>query len=72
MRPLGLVGIALAVIGIVVVVRGLSVTTNREVLRVGDMQVTAAETRSVPMWAGATLIAVGAILVGASVRRKGA
>jgi len=68
MRPLTIVGIVVALIGVVITVRGLSVSTQREVLRVGDMQVTAQETRSFPPWSGPVLIVVGVLVAGAGLR----
>lgn len=74
MKPLAIAGIVLAVLGAVIVFRGLSYGSQRSVLKLGDVQVTAEGERSIPTWVGAAAIVGGVLLVvGAGVRgRRGA
>ena len=70
MRPAGIAGVALIVVGLFVLVRGGTFTTKRNVLEVGDLKVTASERESIPPWAAGVGIAVGAALVFSGARRK--
>jgi drug/metabolite transporter (DMT)-like permease len=63
MRPLGIAGIILILFGAFVLVRGGSFTTKRDVLRVGDVKVTADEQQTIPGWAGVLGIVAGFVLV---------
>jgi hypothetical protein len=70
MKPSLLIGIVLLLLGGFVVVRGLSYTSERSVLKVGDLKASVEEKRSVPTWAGALAIVGGLALVIAGSRRK--
>ena len=70
MRPASIAGIALIVIGLFVLVRGGSFTSRRDVLKVGDLQVTTDERQSIPPWAAGLGIAVGAALLFSGTRRR--
>jgi hypothetical protein len=70
MKPLAIAGIVLVVLGAVIVFRGLSYGSQRSVLRVGDVQVSADEQRAIPAWVGGVGIVGGVLLVGAGVRRR--
>lgn len=74
MKPLAIAGILLIVLGAFIVLRGLSYGSQRSVLSVGDVQVTAEAERAIPAWVGAGAIVGGVLLVaGAGVRsRRGA
>ena len=64
MRPLGFAGIALIAVGIIVLaMRGISYTKDRETVEVGPIKVSAEEKGFVPPWAGGLAIVVGAVLV---------
>ena len=63
MRPTGIAGIVLILLGAFVLLRGGSFTTKREVLRIGDVKVSADEQRTIPGWAGALAIVAGVVLV---------
>jgi drug/metabolite transporter (DMT)-like permease len=70
MRPLTIAGILLIAFGAFVLVRGASFTSRRDVLKVGDVKVTADEQRSIPPWAGWLAVVAGGALAVAGVRRR--
>lgn len=70
MRPVGWIGVALIVLGsIVLVMRGVSYTKDRQEMRVGPLRVAAEEKGFVPPAAGFIAIALGVALVFAGRRR---
>jgi hypothetical protein len=71
MKPLAIAGIVLAVLGAVVVFRGLNYGSQRSMMRVGDMEVSASEQRAIPTWVGGVAI-VGGVLLLVSASRRGA
>ncbi len=71
MKLLTLVGIVLIALGGFILVRGLSYSSDRSVLKVGEFQATLEEKRAVPTWAGAIAIVGGIVLVIAGSRRQG-
>ena len=71
MRPLSFVGLALVAAGAFVLVRGLSFTSQKSVLKVGDFQASVEERREVPTWAGALAVVGGVVLLIAGSRRRG-
>jgi hypothetical protein len=70
MRPLLLAGILLIAAGSFVLFRGFSYTSQRSVLKIGDLEASMEEKRAVPPWVGAIALAGGAALVVASLRRR--
>jgi len=70
MRPLTIAGILLIAFGAFIIIRGASFTSRRDVLKVGDVQVTADEQRAVPPWAGWAAIVAGAALAAVGARRR--
>lgn len=75
MRALLLIlGAVLLIGGGYVLVRGMSVTTDREVLDVGPIEASVEEERAVPTWVGGLAAAAGLamIIAGASAKRAGA
>lgn len=66
MRPNVLIGIVLVVIGGFLFFRGGSFTTQKEVLKVGDVKVTAPDEHSVPNWVPplAVIAGFGVIIFG--------
>ncbi len=72
MRPLVVVGALLILLGGVILVRGLSVITNREVVEVGPIEISAEEKKAVPPWVGGLAAAAGValIFVGAGKKRR--
>ena len=71
MRPHTLVGLALVVLGVFVLFRGLSYTSQKSVLKVGDFNATVEERQAVPPWVGAVAIVGGIALLVAGSRRRG-
>jgi drug/metabolite transporter (DMT)-like permease len=69
MRPIIIAGIVLLCLGLVLLVRGGSFTTRRDVLKVGDVKVTADEQQSIPPWAGYVVLAAGVACVLAGTRK---
>ena len=51
--------------------RGLSFTSQKSVLQVGDFKASVEERRDVPAWAGALAVAGGIVLLIAGSRRHG-
>lgn len=73
MKPLVIAGIVIAGLGAYVLVKGLTYRSQSNVLKVGDLQVTAEENRLVPPWVGGVAVVGGLVLIGAGVRgRRGA
>jgi hypothetical protein len=64
-------GLLLLVLGGVVLLHGLSFTSQKSVLKVGDFQASVEERRDVPTWAGALAVAGGVVLLIAGSRRRG-
>ena len=71
MRPLTLAGLALLVLGGFVLLRGLSYTSQKSVLKVGDFNATVEERQAVPPWIGAVAVVGGIVLLVAGSRRRG-
>jgi hypothetical protein len=75
MKPLVIAGIVLAGLGAFVLLKGLSYGSQSNVLKVGDIQVTAEEHHMVPTWVGGLAVVGGLVLIGVGVsdgRRRGA
>lgn len=65
-------GLALLVLGGFLLLGGLTYVSEKEVVRVGDFEVSASQERSVPTWVGVLSLAGGAGLLagGLLVRRR--
>jgi hypothetical protein len=64
MRQLIIAGIVVLGLGAFVLLQGASFTRRHDVLKVGDVKVTADEKQSIPPWVGwVTVVAGGAMLV---------
>lgn len=73
MKPMVIAGIVIAGLGAFVLVKGLSYGSQSNVLKVGDLQVSAEEQRMVPPWVGGVAVVGGLLLIGAGVgKRRGA
>ena len=73
MKPMVIAGIVIAGLGAYVLVKGLSYGSQSNVLKVGDLQVSAEERRMVPAWVGGVAVVGGLVLIGAGVgKRRGA
>jgi hypothetical protein len=60
----------LIVVSLVLLFGGGSFTTKRDVLKVGDLKVTADEHRTIPTWAAGLGIAAGVVLLFSGARRR--
>jgi len=69
MRSSVILGIALIVVGAAVYFRG-GFTTKREVLKVGDVSVSAEERNPIAPWAAGIAVVAGIALVATGARRK--
>lgn len=73
MKPTVIAGIVIAGLGAYVLVKGLSYGSQSNVLKVGDLQVSAEEQRMVPAWVGGLAVVGGLVLIGTGVgKRRGA
>ena len=63
MRPVTIAGVLLLALGAFILFRGLSYTSDRSVLKVGEFQASVEERRSVPAWAGALIAVAGIALL---------
>jgi len=70
MRLSMIAGLGLIVAGVFVLVRGGSFTSRREMMRVGDVSMTAGEKRPVEAWIAGLAVVGGIVLVIAEARRK--
>jgi prolipoprotein diacylglyceryltransferase len=65
-----LAGIVIAALGAFVLVKGLTYSSRSNVLKVGDLQVTAEEHRTIPPWVGGLAIVGGLVLVGVGAGKR--
>lgn len=70
MKPISIAGIIIAVLGAVVLVRGLTYKDRENVISVGDMHVSATTRRSVPTWVGVAALVGGVLMVGVGMQGK--
>ena len=68
LRPQLLVAVLLVVGGLYVVIRGITYTTESQIMRVGDFEATVEERHSIPTWVGVVAIVGGLVLIAASRR----
>ncbi len=71
MRERLIAGIVILCVGAFVLLRGASFTTHRDMVRMGDVKLTATERQSIPPWIGGAAMVLGAALIVAG-KRKGA
>lgn len=70
MRQFLIAGIILFGLGAFVLLRGASFTSRREVVKVGDVQLSAEQRQSIPPWVGGMAMVAGVALVFAGTRRR--
>jgi hypothetical protein len=70
MRHLIIVGIVILGLGAFVLLRGANFTTRRNVLKVGDVKITADEQQSIPPWVGGAAMVMGASLIVVGMRKR--
>lgn len=66
MRPLIVVAIVLIVSGVFVIIQEVPYTSERQVLKIGDMEATVLERHTIPPWLGISAIVGGIVLLGAA------
>ena len=69
MRTPAIIGIVLIGVGAYLLFVGGSFTTRKDVLKVGDLKLTAKESHPIEPWLAGAAIAGGVVLVAAGVRR---
>ena len=69
MRILIVLGILLIALGGYMILQGVSFTSERSVLRVGELEASLEERKSVPGWVGGVVVVAGLALVIAGGRR---
>ncbi len=70
MRPPMIAGIVILLLGAFVLLRGASFTSRHDVLKVGDLKITATEKEWVPPWVGGMALVVGLGLIVAGTRKQ--
>lgn len=70
MKSLIIGGIGLAVLGAFILLLGPSYRSQRSMMRVGDVEVSAESQRIVPPWAGWIAVIGGVALVGTGLARR--
>lgn len=63
-------GLLLLGLGAFVLVRGANFTTRENVVKLGDVQLTAKEKQVVPPWAGGIAVAAGVLLLAAGAKKR--
>lgn len=71
MRPLAILGLLLVAAGGFIAFRGLSYTSQEEVLNVGPIKAQVEQQKTVPTWVGGALALAGVGLLVAGSRRRG-
>jgi len=69
MRSFLIGGIIVLCLGGFVLLRGASFTSKRDLVKVGDVKITADSRESVPAWLGWLAVVGGVALIGAGVRK---
>ena len=63
-------GVVLVGLGAFVLVQGADFTTRRDVMKMGDIKITADEKQSIPPWAAGVAVAGGVVLLAAGARKR--
>lgn len=71
MKPVALAGLVIAVLGAVILFRGLSYKSDEAVLQVGDFKASVEARRPIPTWVGAVALVGGIVLLVSGTRRRG-
>ena len=64
MKPLAIAGLVLAALGALILVKGLSYESERNVATIGDLTISADQRRMVPTWVGGVAVVGGVMLLG--------
>lgn len=65
-----IIGIALLGLGAFVLLRGASFTSRRDVVRVGDVKLTADQQQTIPPWVGGVVILAGVACIVGGARKR--
>jgi len=71
MKGMTIAGLVLLVLGGFVLFFGGSFTSKREVLKIGDLKVSASEERTIPPWVGGVALLAGVGFLVAGARKRG-
>jgi hypothetical protein len=71
MKPLTMVGVLLVVFGTFVVFKGLTYKSQSDVVKIGDLEISAEQRRSIPTWVGVVGMVGGLLLIAGVGRRRG-
>jgi hypothetical protein len=63
-------GLIILGLGAFVLIRGASFTSRKDVLKVGDLKVTADEQQTIPPWVGGVAMVAGTALIIAGTRKR--
>lgn len=70
MRQYLIAGLVVIGLGAFLLLRGGSFTTRSDVVKIGDMKITANERQSIPPWTGGVVIVAGVALLVAGARKR--
>jgi hypothetical protein len=70
MRAGVIAGVVLIALGAFVLFRGASYRSQHEIVKIGDVKVTANDRKEIPSWVGIVAIVAGAALVVGGARRR--
>ena len=70
MKALIFAGIVVAALGAAVFTRGMTYSSHRSVMRVGNLEASVQEQRDIPMWVGVAAVVGGALMIGAGLRGR--
>lgn len=69
MRPSAIIGVILIVLGAYGLIKG-GFTTQKDVVKVGDVKITAPEEQAIPTWASILAIVAGVGIVAVGARKR--
>jgi len=72
MRPMLVVGAIILALGAFLLIKGGTFTTRRDVLKVGDVKISADSKESMPPWLGWVAVAAGGALIVSGLRKRAA
>jgi hypothetical protein len=72
MRPILVAGALILALGAFLLIRGGTFTTRRDVIKVGDVKISADSKESLPPWVGWIAVAAGGALLVSGLRKRAA